>query len=264
MEELIADNELIDQDSPRYVIHIENFEGPLDLLWDLIKKSKIDITEITISHITEQYINYLKLMENLNVRVATEFIWMASELLFYKSKALLPSEKMEDEYFVPPLPPELIQKLLEYKRYQQTAQDLGNKYDIQNNLFIRTNNIAEIVGQEDYVDVSLFDLLKAFADVIESMTVIEQEEIIFDEILVSDRIEHITQLLKEQEIVLFADIFSAVPSRAEIIATFLAMLEMTRMKIIRVVQQKTFADIRLVRNFSLDELPSKQIMPEEY
>ena len=171
-------NTLAGQESDdRYIIHIENFEGPLDLLWDLIKKAKIDITEVSLSKITEQYIAYLKLMESINVKIATEFIWMASELLHYKSKALLPSGDIDDEYFVPPLPPELIEKLLEYKKFQKASGQMRDLYDQRSDIFTRQNNLEEMVGTDEYIEVSLFDLLKAFADVMESQSVIEQEEI---------------------------------------------------------------------------------------
>ncbi len=248
-------NTLAGQESDdRYIIHIENFEGPLDLLWDLIKKAKIDITEVSLSKITEQYIAYLKLMESINVKIATEFIWMASELLHYKSKALLPSGDIDDEYFVPPLPPELIEKLLEYKKFQKASGQMRDLYDQRSDIFTRQNNLEEMVGTDEYIEVSLFDLLKAFADVMESQSVIEQEEIIFDEILVSDRIEYITSLLKEREYVLFHEIFSKRPSRAEIVASFLAVLEMTKTSIVKVLQHRVFGDIRVLRNFSLEQL----------
>ncbi|HOO73063.1 MAG TPA: segregation/condensation protein A [Spirochaetota bacterium] len=242
----------------RYILHIDNFEGPLDLLWDLIKKAKIDITEVSLSQITEQYISYLKVMESINVKVATEFIWMASELLYYKSKALLPSGDMEDEYFVPPLPPELIAKLLEYKKFQKASVQLRELYETRADIYTRDNDVEELIGTDEYIEVSLFDLLKAFADVIESQSVIEQEEIIFDEILVSDRIEHITSLLKERDVVVFHEIFSLRPSRAEIVATFLAILEMTKTGIVKILQHRIFGDIRVLRNFILDEIKSEE------
>ena len=245
-----------DESSPRYEIHIDNFNGPLDVLWDLIKRSKIDIAEISLSAITEQYLEFLRLMESLNFKVATEFIWMASELLYYKSKSLLPTDAMEDEYFTPPLPPELIQKLLEYKKYQMTSRTLKDIYDFQDNTYTRETPPSEPGEGEVYLDVSLFDLLRAFARVLESHTTVEREDIIFDEILVSDRIEYITELLKEKEMILFTDIFTARPSRPEIIATFLAILEMTKMKIVRVLQNSVFGDIRIARNFVLEDISS--------
>lgn len=243
-----------DDTGQRYEIHIDNFNGPLDVLWDLIKKAKIDITEVSLSAITEQYLEFLRLMESLNIKVATEFIWMASELLYYKSRSLLPTDNMEDEYFTPPLPPELIQKLLEYKKFQMTSRTLREIYDFQDNSFTRETPPVEPGEGEVYLDVSLFDLLRAFARILESHTTVEREDIIFDEILVSDRIEYITGLLKENEIIIFTEIFSVKPARPEIIATFLAILEMTKMKIIRVMQHSVFGEIRIVRNFVLEDL----------
>jgi len=248
----ITNNEL--PENNKYVLHIENFEGPLDLLWELIKKSKIDIAEISISQITEQYVAFLKLMKDLNFKIAIEFIWMASELLYYKSKALLPTSELEDEYFVPPLPPELIQKLLEYKKFQQASNQLLNKYNFHSDSFARLNKIEDLPSEEVYLNVSLFDLLKAFADVLEFQKSVEYEEIVFDEILVSDKIEFITELLKEQEFLIFEAIFSAKPTRAEIVASFLAVLEMTKTKMIKLVQHRSYGDIRIIRNYTLEDM----------
>jgi len=237
-------------DSPENnpIIHIDNFDGPLDLLWDLIKKAKIDITEITISHITEQYLAYLKLMEKLNVRVATDFIRMASELLFYKSCALLPAGQIEDEYFVPPLPPELVQKLLEFKKFQNASRRLMEEFEISANSYARVNKVEEIIEIDDYGDVSLFDLLKAFAEVIHSRKAVDEKEIVFDEILVSDRIEHIRNMLEKSDVIQFPDIFTAKPSRMEIVVTFMAILELARTRIIRLLQHKIFGTIRIVKH----------------
>ena len=190
------------------ILHIDNFDGPLDLLWDLIKKAKIDITEITISHITEQYLGYLKLMEKLNVRVATDFIRMASELLFYKSCALLPAGQIEDEYFVPPLPPELVQKLLEFKKFQNASRRLLEEFEASANRYARENRLDDIIEMDDFGEVSLFDLLKAFAEVIESQKAVDEKEIVFDEILVSDRIEYIKNILAEADVIHFPEIFT--------------------------------------------------------
>ena len=192
------------------------------------------------------------MLDILNVRVAIEFIWIASELLYYKSRALLPSDKMEDEYFTPPLPPELIKRLLEFKKYQKSSSALKEMFDSTSDSFARSAGHEELGEEEVYLEVSLFDLLKAFANVLESHSTVEQEEIIFDEILVSDRISYITDLLKENEMILFTDVFSPRPGRSEVIASFLAVLEMTKMKIIKVFQHRVFGEIRIARNFILE------------
>ncbi len=243
MNEMTSEGE----DEPRPILHIDNFDGPLDLLWDLIKKAKIDVTEVSISDITEQYMEYLKLMERLNVRVATDFIRMASELIFYKSCALLPSSQIEDEYFVPPLPPQLVQKLLEFKKFQIASRRLLEEYEARADSFQRENLLEEIIEIDDFGDVSLFDLLRAFAGVMETQRAEEEREIVFDEILVSDRIEHIQKLLLEKEVVHFPDIFTVQPSRIEIVVTFMAILEMAKTRLIKLLQHKVFGVIRIVK-----------------
>ncbi|MBN2158632.1 MAG: segregation/condensation protein A [Spirochaetes bacterium] len=229
------------------ILHIDNFDGPLDLLWELIKKAKIDVVEITISHITEQYLAYLKLMERLNVRVATDFIRMASELLFYKSCALLPAGQIEDEYFVPPLPPELVQKLLEFKMFQNASRRLMEEFEANSEKYPRENKLDDIIEIDDFGEVSLFDLLKAFAGVMEARKDIDEKEIVFDEILVSDRIEHIKGILADRDVMHFQEIFPARPSRMEIVVTFMAVLELARTRFLRVLQHKIFGTIRIVK-----------------
>lgn len=230
----------------KYIIHIDNYNGPLDLLWDLIRRSKIDITEISISSITEQYIQYLKLMEKMNINIASEFIVMASDLLYYKSRAILPSAEIDDEYFIQPLPPDLIEKLLEYKRFQKTSRDLEERFQIQSDCFAR-NNVSDTDVDEIYIDVSLFDLLNAFVDVIDSHKAFEQDEIVFDEILVSDRIEYINSLLDNREYVIFKDVFSGRLNRSEVVVSFLAILEMAKTGRVRLLQHRVFGDIKIFR-----------------
>ncbi|HSV97050.1 MAG TPA: segregation/condensation protein A [Spirochaetota bacterium] len=233
------------KDDGRPVIHIENFDGPLDLLWGLIKKARIEITDVSISSITEQYIAYLKLMEQMNIQVASDFIVMASELLYYKSRALLPGGELEDEYFVPPLPPELVQRLLEFKKFQDASRSFRRMFELQADAYSRVNPVE--TGGGELIEVSLFDLLSAFAEVMDSTREIERKEIVFDEILVSDRIALITELLKEKEQVLFAEIFNRKPSRVEIVVTFLAVLEMAKTRKLKIMQHRVFGDIRLLR-----------------
>jgi len=136
----MTENLIVNSDTPEkenaYIINIDKFSGPLDVLWELIKKSKIDITEVSLSGITEQYIEFLKLMEEMDVKLASDFILLASELIYYKSRVLLPTGEVEDEYFTQPLPPELIQKLLEYKKFQKVTDELKNLYDVQNDVFV--------------------------------------------------------------------------------------------------------------------------------
>jgi segregation and condensation protein A len=235
--------------SNNYILNIENFEGPLDLLWDLIKRAKIDITEIFIAQITEQYLEYLKLMEKMNVKIASEFILMASDLLYYKSKALLPGDDIEDEYFVPPLPPDLVEKLLEYKKFQLTSLKLKDCYENYADVFNRNTVIQEIdsEGSEEYIGITLYDLLDAFANILNKKEEIIQKEIVFDEILVSDMIVLIASMLEKESNIFFSDLFSNNPRRLELIVTFLAILEMAKHGKLKILQHKVFGDIKILR-----------------
>ncbi|HNX60591.1 MAG TPA: segregation/condensation protein A [Spirochaetota bacterium] len=243
----------VEVDDNKYVLRIENFEGPLDLLWNLIKRSKIDIVEVSISAITEQYIAYLKEMEKMSISIATEFINMASELLYYKSKALLPSGELDDDFFVPPLPPELVAKLLEYKKYQLSSMKLRELYDRQADCYFREVIPPVPEGEEEFVTMSLFDLLNAFVDIMSKGTAVEEKEIVLDEILVSDRINFLIALLKTKESIVFQELFPKVPTRAEVIATFLAVLELTKLHKIRVMQERTYGTIHINRAFDPSE-----------
>ncbi|MBN2403770.1 MAG: segregation/condensation protein A [Spirochaetes bacterium] len=245
----ISKEDISGEKSNNYILNIENFEGPLDLLWDLIKKAKIDITEIFIAQITEQYLEYLKLMEKMNVKIASEFILMASDLLYYKSRALLPSEDIEDEYFVPPLPPDLVAKLLEYKKFQLTSLKLKNYYENYADVFNRNNEIRKIDCEdgEEYIGVTLYELLDAFARILNKKEDIIRKEIVFDEILVSDMIDLIASMLEKESNIFFSDLFSDNPRRLELIVTFMAILEMAKHGKIKLLQHKVFGDIKILR-----------------
>jgi segregation and condensation protein A len=237
----------------RCILRIENFEGPLDLLWNLIKRSKIDIVEVSISDITEQYIGYLREIEKMDIAIATDFINMASELLYYKSKALLPSGEIDDDFFVPPLPPELVAKLLEYKKYQLSSFSLKSMYDRQSDCYVRDIQPQKQEGDGEFVTMSLFDLLNAFVEIMSKTNEVEGKEIVLDEILVTDRITHIIAILRAREQVLFHEIFTSHPTRAEVIATFLAILELAKLHHILVKQQITYGEIYINRTFGPDD-----------
>ncbi len=237
------------EQSEKYVIHIDNFDGPLDLLWNLIKRAKIDIVDVSISQITEQYIAYLRKMEQQNVSVAAEFITMASELLYYKSKALIPSGEIEDDFFIPPLPLELVEKLLEFKRHQLAARKMREMYEKQSESFSRENDFSKVTTDSEYTTMSLFDLLNAFVDVMSTTKTVEEREIVFDEILVSDRIEFIVTALRTKEQITFKQLFHSIPSVQEVVATFLACLELAKGSRIKIMQHNVFSTIHLFRNF---------------
>jgi segregation and condensation protein A len=164
--------------------------------------------------------------------------------LYYKSKALLPGEEIEDEYFVPPLPSDLIQKLLEFKKFQMTSRELRQSYENQANVFTRKNEYPDPdEGGEVAIEATLFDLIDAFARLLDSNEGAYTRQVEFNEVLVSDRIDYINSLLMKKNQILFSEIFSRDPSIGEIIASFLAILEMTKGKQITLMQYKVFGEI---------------------
>ena len=171
---------------------------------------------------------------------------MASELLLLKSRSLLPGEDIEDEYFVLPLNPELAGKLLEYKKIQLTSMELLERFEKQSDLFTRKST-CEMVDGEELIEISLFDLINAFAKVLKRDKALEYNEIVFDEIFVIDIINRISKMLSESMQIMFFDIFSNNTSHAEIVVSFLAILEMAKTGKIRLIQHRIFGPIRIFR-----------------
>jgi segregation and condensation protein A len=221
------------------------FEGPLDLLLHLIHKNELDITNIPIALITEQYLEYLKLMKVLNLDVAGEYLLMASTLLHIKSKMLLPTppEEGEEEELDPRA--ELVRRLLEYQKYKEAASELEKRPIRDRDVFIRLNPMG-LEGEEEKVQVSLFELLEAFRIILERAKAEEFHEVILDRLSVEEKVQEILSLLqREKRSMAFHLFFPDQTSRKVIIVTFLAILELVKMKLIRIFQMSPFETIRL-------------------
>jgi len=229
-----------------YTIRLEMFEGPLDLLLHLIHKNELDITNIPIALITEQYLEYLKLMKVLNLDIAGEYLLMASTLLYIKSKILLPASPEEEEEEEDPRA-ELMRRLLEYQKYKEAASELEKKPMLDRDVFIRSNPTEQKdTGAEERVEVSLFDLLEAFRQILERAKAEEFHEVILDRVSVEEKVQEIFSLLqREKRSIAFQHLFPEKASRRVIIVTFLAILELVKMKLIRVFQMAPFETIRL-------------------
>lgn len=233
-----------------YCIKIDEFEGPLDLLLHLIKESNIDIYEIEISKITEQYLDYINKMEELNINVAASYLVMAAELMEIKSKSLLPKreEEVEEEDEEEVSRENLINKLIEYKKYKEmtgTFKEMENK---RQDIYIkapekRSNYIERIVNDND---TSIDDLVEAFKKFLERK---DREKPITTKITsreysVKERKGQIRNLLRERKRVVFTELFDE-ENLAYIIVTFLSILEMTKEKEVVVKQDKNFSDINI-------------------
>ena len=228
-------------------IRINEFEGPLDLLLHLIKESKMDIMNIEIEKITEQYMNYLALQEKLNLEVASEYLVMSAELLEIKSKLLLPVQKEEDsEEEVDPRE-ELVNRLIEYQTYKEITKVLQEKENLRKEIYTKSpENIRNYIDEEMPIagDVSLDDLMDAFKKYLERKKDSKplNTKVTVNEISVSSRRHDIRKILKIKGRVSFFDLFPVV-TKEYVVATFLAILEMAKSGELIIKQDNTFSDI---------------------
>lgn len=243
---MVGNDSYSEEKSP-YTVRLEMFEGPLDLLLHLIHKNEMDITNIPIALITEQYLEYLKLMKVLNLDVAGEYLLIASTLLHIKSKMLLPtsSEKEEEEGEDPRA--ELVRKLLEYQRYKNGAAELERRPMLDRDIFVRSALVDDVEGkEEERIEVNLFELLDAFRQVLERAKAEAFHEVILDRVSVEEKVQEILSLLqREKRSMAFHFLFPEQASRRVIIVTFLAILELVKMKLVRIFQPAPFETIRL-------------------
>ena len=233
-----------------YKVELEIFEGPLDLLLYLIRKDELNIHDIPISRIAEQYLEYLELMKMLDLNIAGEFVLMAATLMHIKSRMLLPpSERPESDDEEPEQDPrlDLIRQRLEYRQFKEVAQDLHTLELEQAATFARNEEDRSLVAaaERPLAEVSIFDLLDAFSEVFRRTAEAPAEEILGDEVKVADKMREIRELLQHSEVVGFLDLFRPGSTRMEVVATFLAMLELIRLKAILAFQRRLFAPIEL-------------------
>ena len=235
-----------------YKIKLQLFEGPLDLLLYLVKKDHLNIYDIPIKEVTEQYLKYLELMRLLDLNIAGEFLVMAATLMQIKSKMLLPAE-VEPEV-EPESDPraELIKRLLEYDKFKQIAEELREREVQQKEVFKRPKTIekTEIPGGEPqvYFEASLFDLINAFSQALEDVPKELFYEVIKDEFSIEDKVHQILHLLLVEQSLSLAKLFSEAKSKIEVIVIFLAILELIRMKEIVARQKGLFGEIEISRN----------------
>ncbi len=237
-----------------YEIKLEVFEGPLDLLLHLIKKHEIDIFDIPIAFITQQYLGYVDLMRTLNLDLAGEFLVMAATLTKVKSQMLLPPDETaaegEDESGQDPRA-ELVQRLLEYQRYKDAAEVLEKRQDVWRDIYPRRAETPPLPPAQEADlppgSVTLFDLLDSLRKVLDRVPDEGVREITLERITVSEKITHILSRLKEAESLAFEDLFDRERTRLGVIVTFLALLELVRIRAVRVVQVALFGPIHITR-----------------
>ena len=234
-------------------IQLDVFEGPLDLLLYLIKKNKMDIYDIRISIITDQYVRYLNKMKKLNMEIATEFLVMASTLMYIKSKMLLPIEKVsEDEIDVEDPKKQLIEKLAKYKVYKEVAKKLSGYEDDMKHVYKRdTSKEVENYTQRNYFfDFSFYEMLKAYKKVMDKQNNQSFHEVIKDDFTVEDKIQYFKKYFKNCESVAMSKIVREIGSKIELVVCFLAILELVRIKVLRVKQNRNFGEIWIYKNIN--------------
>ncbi len=227
------------------------FEGPLDLLLYLIRKEEIDIYQIPIEKITQQYLDTLRILQLLNLEVAGEFLVMAATLIYIKSRMLLPKDQqvvdLEEDEDDPRW--ELIRQLVEYKKFKDASLQLQARGLVQENVFRRgfdVKSVAEQAGGRP-IEAGIFDLITAFQKILARARPEAEMEVLEDRFTVSDKIIHVQQLLTARERILFRDLFPEEAGRTEIVVTFLALLELIRLNQIQAVQDEVFGEIQLVK-----------------
>ncbi len=241
-----------------YKVKLNIFEGPLDLLLFLIKRDKIDIYDIPITRITGQYLEYLELMKMLDLEIAGEFLVMAATLIHIKSKLLLPPEETEEEEEEQEDPrEELVRRLLEYKKYKEAADRLKEMHEDHKLTFLRrgAGEKEKIVSNDggEYFEASLFDLITAFRKILKEVPKEVFHKVVKDEFSVSDKMHYIYHVLAENPKVYFSTLFEKVSSKDEVIAIFLAILELMKMREILVAQGEFFGEIEILRNPELEK-----------
>jgi segregation and condensation protein A len=250
----------LDSFEASYRIRLEQFEGPLDLLLHLIKKNEINIYDIPMALITKQYLEHINLMKSLNLVVAGEFLVLAATLIHIKSKMLLPSEPDGEEEEGEDPRAELVRQLLQYKQFKEAAYDLQDRERLWREVYRRAPLLAAtpVESEETPLELTLFDLMDALQDVVRRVPSKALLELTADHMTVKDRMNYILERLEESAAVPFEMLFSPTDGRLVLIVTFLGLLELMRLKLVRVFQPEAFGAILLSRAFLPDLVDDMQ------
>jgi segregation and condensation protein A len=228
-------------------IRLDAFEGPLDLLLHMIKKEEIDIWNIPIAHITEQYLQYLQVMKDLNINVAGEWLMMAATLIYIKSRMLVPQEKVDEALPEEEDPRnELVYQLLEHQKFKNAAEMLYTREEVENAIWNKPPADVLEDGNE-VVAVTLFDLLRAFNEVVQRFEAQRVLEVDQDEITIEQKIQDIRSRFLVHDKMLFSSFFGEARSKRHLIVIFLALLELVRLHEVWLYQKKAFEEIQICK-----------------
>lgn len=252
-------------------LQLDVFEGPLDLLLYLIKKNDLEISRISVSQITGQYLEYLDTLKELDIDIASEFLYMAAELTHMKSKTLLPNDGQENEDDDDDVANDLIARLKEYERYKLAAKDLKQRSWLHRDVFTRGSFVEEELEEKPVkkeadadgnYDVDTFELIKAFYDIVNKAPKGEvNHKVLSERVSVTERIYEVLDHLRRSESVLFSDLFAGDVKKIDLVVTFLAILEMGKLKMIKVYQTGSFEPIRVQRKVEVED--GESLMQQE-
>ncbi|MCG3171895.1 MAG: Segregation and condensation protein A [Myxococcota bacterium] len=253
-----------------YRVELPGFEGPLDLLLHLVEKHKLDILELPIGFITERYLEYLDTLRDMNIDVASEYLVMAATLAHIKSRMLLPKEETageqeEQEQGDPRA--ELIRRLLIYQKYKQAAEELAERPLLGRDTFVRPPvNRKEWVEDDEIplADVDVMKLVELLASVLENVKSTAVQEIFVERVSLNERIHELREILRGRPYVSFMGIMRNLQTRTDVIVTFLAILEMAKLRQIRIRQVDDEQDIHLISTSKGDEPEVFEVNEEEY
>lgn len=246
-----------------YQIKLEVFEGPMDLLLHLIKKNEVNIYDIPISLVTHQYLEYIELMQEFNLEIAGEFLLMAATLTHIKSRMLLPQEEKTgvDELEEDDPRAELIRKLLEYKSFKDAAEELGKREEVWRDIFYQGHEPAPASGTDEQeedkeellIEVGIFELIDAFRDVLDRLPDNKTLDIIPEELTVRGRMTSIIERLESEGIngLTLYELLDNDSTKRSIVVTFLALLELAKMRLIKLLQVEDRETIRVFRSESV-------------
>ena len=231
-----------------YRIDLESFQGPLDLLLHLIRKNELDITDIPIAQVTQQYLEYLEMMRDLDLEVASEFLVMASTLVYIKSRMLLPVDEEEEEAEGEDPREELIRRLLEYQKYKKAAEELASLPVLHHDVFVRPDSTPAPASDEVFTEASLFQLMDAFQTVLNEEEKRLPVEVTREPFSLEEGFAFIESKLAAEPSLRFRNLFTGLDSRLKIVTVFLGVLEMIRSGRLIAVQKDYGEPISLVLN----------------
>ncbi len=235
---------------------LEQFEGPLDLLLYLIRKQNLDILEINVANITEQYMGYIDMMKALRLELAAEYLVMAAMLAEIKSRMLLPRSKTEENEEEEDPRAELIRRLLEYERFKEAAEKLDNQPRLERDLHLAQAHSPKVQLEKGHPDVSMKDIMLAFAAVLRRSEMFEEHEVHREKLSTRERMSQVLSRLQLNGFVPFIQLFRVEEGKMGVVVTFLAILELVKEQLIDLVQSEPFAPIHVKARVQVTDIES--------